>query len=317
MRNAFSTSLMAALKRDPLLVILTGDHGHILFQAIRQERPDQFINCGIAEQNMVSVAAGLAKSGFRPIVYALSAFLPTRVMEQIKLDICYEELPVILIGDGAGVVYSKLGCCHHSTEDIAALRALPHMHILSPGDPAEMTAALALAFGTQAPVYLRMGKSDLRAIHQTPPAVRWGHLVPVASGSGPLALIATGSMLGLAMELQQVFPDAAVWSAPVIKPLDPQSLLRAVEPNRVIVTLEEHNIMGGLGSSIAEMLSEYRPLPVCRLGIPDRFSRYCGSYQYLMREHRLDFASSLRRVGDFLSRHGLQSEARLVDKKVP
>jgi transketolase len=317
MRTAFSTSLMAALKRDSRRVILTGDHGYTLFHEVRQERPDQFINCGIAEQNMISVAAGLAKSGFRPIVYALSAFLPTRVLEQIKLDLCYEELPVILIGDGAGVVYSKLGCCHHSTEDIAALRALPHMHILSPGDPAEMTAALDLAFNTPAPVYLRMGKSDLRPIHKSPPALRWGDLVPVASGTGPLALIATGSMLVRAMELQQVFPDAAVWSAPVIKPLDPQSLLRAVEPNRVIATLEEHNIMGGLGGSIAEILSEHRPLPVCRLGIPDRFSRYCGSYQYLMREHRLDFASSLARLGDFLKQHGFETEARLAEKQLP
>ena len=308
MRNAFSNTLMAALKRDPRLVILTGDHGQTLFSAIRQERPDQFINCGIAEQNMISVAAGLAKSGFRPIVYALSAFLPTRVLEQIKLDLCYEELPVLLVGDGAGVVYSKLGSCHHSTEDISALRALPHMHILSPGDAPEMTAALELAFNTQAPVYLRMGKSDLAPVHENPLTLRWGDLVPVRSGTGSLALIATGSMLALAMELKQVFPETSVWSAPVIKPLDPQSVVRAMQSHRVVATLEEHNVMGGLGSIIAEILSEHRPLPVCRLGIPDRFSKYCGSYQYLMREHQLDFASSVTRLKKFLIQHGFKSE---------
>src|SRR5207245_6897776 len=119
---------------EPRLVLLTGDHGYSLFDEFRHRCPGQYLNAGVAEQNMVGVAAGLAKGGLRPVVYGLSSFVPIRVLEQIKLDVCYENLPITFIGDGAGVVYSTLGSSHQSTEDIAALRALPHMSILSPAD---------------------------------------------------------------------------------------------------------------------------------------------------------------------------------------
>ena len=138
--------------------MLTGDHGYALFDEFRHRLPDQFINAGIAEQNMVGVAAGLAKAGYKPIVYGLSAFVPVRVLEQIKLDICYEGLPVTLVGDGAGMVYSSLGGSHQSTEDIAVLRAIPAIRILSPCDAFEMDYAMDHALRFEAPTYLRMGK---------------------------------------------------------------------------------------------------------------------------------------------------------------
>src|SRR5436309_5779928 len=145
MRNAFSHALVEAARRDSRVLLLTGDHGYALFDEMRRSCPDQYINAGVAEQNMVGVAAGLAKGGFRPVVYGLSAFVPIRVLEQIKMDVCYEHLPVIFIGDGAGVVYSTLGTSHQSTEDIAALYAVPHLSILSPADSAEMTSCLTAA----------------------------------------------------------------------------------------------------------------------------------------------------------------------------
>src|SRR5580693_5486455 len=145
MRNAFAAALVRAARNDPRVLLLTGDHGYSLFDEIRQACPTQYLNAGVAEQNMVGVAAGLAKGGFRPVVYGLSAFIPVRVLEQIKMDVCYEELPVVLIGDGAGVVYSTLGTSHQCTEDVAALRALPNLGILSPADALEMEACMALA----------------------------------------------------------------------------------------------------------------------------------------------------------------------------
>ena len=123
MRTAFSNSLVTAAQADPRIVLLTGDHGYALFDEFRRVCPSQYFNAGVAEQNMVGVAAGLAKGGFRPIVYGLSAFVPMRVLEQIKLDVCYESLPIVFIGDGAGVVYGHLGASHQSTEDVATLRA--------------------------------------------------------------------------------------------------------------------------------------------------------------------------------------------------
>src|SRR3954447_5587675 len=174
MRNAFSQALVEAATADPRLVLLTGDHGYALFDDFRRRCPAQYLNAGVAEQNMVGVAAGLAKGGLRPVVYGLSAFVPIRVLEQIKLDVCYEQLPVVFIGDGAGVVYSTLGTSHQSTEDLAALRALPHLAILSPADDLEMTACLRLAFASQGPVYVRMGKADLGRVHAQEPELPWG-----------------------------------------------------------------------------------------------------------------------------------------------
>src|SRR4051794_9722869 len=159
MRNSFSAALVAAARRDPRVLLLTGDHGYALFDEFRRRCPGQYLNAGVAEQNMVGVAAGLAKGGLRPVVYGLSAFVPMRVLEQIKLDVCYENLPVVFIGDGAGVVYGTLGVSHQCTEDVAALRALPNLAILSPADDLEMTACMRLALAANGPTYVRMGKA--------------------------------------------------------------------------------------------------------------------------------------------------------------
>src|SRR3954447_16691239 len=168
MRNAFSQALVEAATADPRLVLLTGDHGYALFDDFRRRCPAQYLNAGVAEQNMVGVAAGLAKGGLRPVVYGLSAFVPIRVLEQIKLDVCYENLPVVFIGDGAGVVYSTLGTSHQCTEDVAALRGVPCLSILSPADGPEMTACMGLALTGGKPGYLRMGKADLGTVHTGP-----------------------------------------------------------------------------------------------------------------------------------------------------
>ncbi len=303
MRKAFSDALVAAAVADPKLLLLTGDHGYALFDEFRHRCPMQYLNAGIAEQNMVGVAAGLARSGFRPVVYALSAFIPVRVLEQIKLDVCCDRSRVLFIGDGAGVVYSTLGVSHQSTEDIAALRAIPNMRILSPGDPAEMKAAMELGLHTAGPVYLRMGKSDLGAVHQAPPSLAWGRLLPVQTGSGPLVFIATGSMLKLAVTLARDWPGSAVWSAPSLKPLDVEAVVSACAGRRLVVTLEEHNVIGGLGGAVAEILSAENPLPVCRIGVPDRFARSCGSYAHLMQELGLDLESVRTRVLAFIKKH--------------
>ena len=138
MRDTFSDKLVEIASEDSTVMLLSGDHGYGLFNSLREAKPAQFINMGVAEQNMVGVAAGLSRVGFKPIVYGLSAFIPIRVLEQIKLDVCHDNLPVIFIGDGAGFVYSHLGTSHQSTEDIAATRAIPNLIILSPGDRFEL-----------------------------------------------------------------------------------------------------------------------------------------------------------------------------------
>jgi len=301
MRQAFSEALVREATRDPRVLLLTGDHGYALFDEFRKTCPGQYINAGIAEQNMVGVAAGLAKAGFRPVVYGLSAFVPVRVLEQIKIDVCYEQLPVVFIGDGAGLVYSTLGTSHQSFEDIAALRAVPHLDILSPCDAAETTACLQAAFERGSPVYFRMGKSDVGSVHTQVPALHRGGLLEVRKGGGPVRFIATGSMVRTACNVAAAH-DATVYSAPWVHPLDAAQLAGIAGGSRALVTFEEHSERAGLGSAVLEGLAETSPLPVLRIGIGERFSTTCGSWSHALREHGLDEATVAARVKTFVQR---------------
>ncbi len=296
MRSIFSQAILAAAEADPKVLLLTGDHGYALFDEFRKHRPQQFINAGIAEQNMVGVAAGLAKAGFKPIVYGLSAFVPMRVLEQIKIDVCYENLPVIFIGDGAGLVYSSLGTSHQSTEDIAALRAIPNISILSPCDQEEMRYAMQQALHFTGPTYVRMGKSDVGQVHSSPVHEAVGDLIPLRTSDNPkIAFIATGSMVKTALRLADE-KSASAWSAPSIKPINTRQIHQIARKANTIVVLEEHSIYGGLGGLVAETVSELGNTKVIRLGIQDRFSQKCGSYEYLLKEHQLDLDSLLSRI---------------------
>jgi len=316
MRNAFSRALVEAALADERIVLLTGDHGYSLFDEFRRVCPDRYLNAGVAEQNMVGVAAGLAKGGMRPWVYGLAAFVPLRVLEQIKIDICYEGLPVVLVGDGAGVVYSTLGASHQATEDVAALRALPEIGILSPADAHEMTACAGLCACATGPVYLRMGKSDLGDVHSRTPALYWGRWCELRTGDGPLAWIATGSMVTTALALAGQWPGSEVWSAPCLKPIDAAAVRQACEKHQAVIVLEEHSIHGGLGSAVAEVACDSAPTFVCRVGIRNRFSRFCGSYAYLMREHQLDVESIAAQVRDFVAPLHDQTGGHLFRKTI-
>ena len=303
MRAAFSETLVRFAKADPNVLLLTGDHGYALFDEFRKECPAQYINAGIAEQNMVGMAAGLARAGFRPFVYGLSAFIPVRVVEQIKLDVAHDMLPVVLIGDGAGFVYSHLGTSHQSTEDIACTRAIPNLSVYSPADGFELTACMEMAYQSKAAVYLRMGKSDRGDVHVAVPPAKIGSLLEAKPGNaGDISFIATGSMVRTTMDIAAgSYPDAVVWSAPFIKPIDSKQVTAICEKSRVVVVLEEHSVLGGLGSVVAEIASESAPVRILRIGVRDRFSHYCGTYEYLLKEHGLDRLAIEQRIRDFIA----------------
>jgi transketolase len=299
MRNAFSDALVRLALADPNVLLLTGDHGYALFDPFRKHCPRQYINAGIAEQNMVGMAAGLARAGFRPFVYGLSAFVPVRVLEQIKLDVAHDNLPVVLIGDGAGFVYSHLGTSHQSTEDIACARAIPQLSVYSPADRFEMTMCMDMAYRSASPVYLRMGKSDKGDVHDTVPNVPANALLPVRHGTpGGTAIIATGSMVVTAMAVADK-RKASLWSAPAIKPIDEQQVAQICATHARVVVLEEHSVIGGLGSLVAEIAAERAPVRLLRVGVRDRFSEHCGTYEYLLKEHGLDTGSVEARVAAF------------------
>jgi transketolase len=268
---------------DPKIILLTGDHGYALFDEFRKQCPTQYINAGIAEQNMVGMAAGLARTGFRPFVYGLSAFVPIRVIEQIKIDVAHDNLPVVFTGDGAGFVYSHLGTSHQSMEDIACTRAIANLAVLSPSDRFELTMCMQVAYDMKSSVYLRMGKSDRGDIHSAVPSCEIGSLWNVHEGKEKqIAFLATGSMSRVASEIAAShYPDAALWTVPFIKPIDESQVIAICKRSSAIVVLEEHSVMGGLGSVITEIASENCPIPVLRIGVKDRFSHMCGTYDYL------------------------------------
>jgi transketolase len=299
-RDAFSSSLVRLALADPKVLLLTGDHGYSLFDEFRKRCPDQYINAGIAEQNMVGMAAGLALVGFRPFVYGLAAFIPIRTVEQIKLDIAHDDLPVVLLGDGAGFVYSQLGTSHQSTEDVACTRAIPGLEVLSPADRFEMSASMDYAYAANGPVYLRMGKSDRGDVHAGRIGVlQSGRLLKLREGrANRPGLIATGSMVCTALDIARGL-DLAVWSAPVLKPLLSDDVIAAANSVSGLVTLEEHSVLGGLGAAVSEITSEYLPTRVLRIGVQDRFSDCCGTYAYLLQEHGLDTATVARRINEF------------------
>jgi len=302
MRDAFSNTLVALAKADPNVLLLTGDHGYTLFDTFRRECPKQYINAGIAEQNMIGMAAGLARAGFNPFVYGLAAFIPIRVIEQIKLDIAHDNLPVVFIGDGAGFVYSHLGTSHQSLEDIACTRAIPNLSIYSPSDRFELAECMNIAYAQKSPIYIRVGKSDRGDIHSHAPPMTANRLINVKTGEdSSTVFIATGSLVRTALNLALTkFTDVAVYSAPFIKPINIQQVVDICKNSKNIIVFEEHSDLGGFGSLICEIASEFCPKKILRVGTRDRFSHFCGSYDYLLQEHGLDCDSIENRILKFM-----------------
>ena len=302
MRDTFSDKLVEIASKNSKVMLLSGDHGYGLFNSLREAKPAQFINMGVAEQNMVGVAAGLSRVGFRPIVYGLSAFIPIRVLEQIKLDVCHDNLPVIFIGDGAGFVYSHLGTSHQSTEDIAATRAIPNLIILSPGDRFELDRCFQLAYESSLPVYLRLGKADRGDVHSKVLSFVIGDLITLknSSGSRRVSIVATGSMLKMASCLCEHFPELGLVSVPSLKPINTNQASKLFNDNDCLITLEEHSIFGGLGSIFCEMSSEFSDIEIYRIGVQDKFSENCGTYEYLLQEHKIDFRSLKAEIGKII-----------------
>lgn len=294
MRPTLSGLLTRRALSDKRTLLLTGDHGYALFDEFRRNCPAQYINCGVAEQNMVGVAAGLAKAGFRPIVYGLAAFVPIRVLEQIKIDICLEDLPVMLLGDGAGFVYSTLGSSHQCFEDVAALRAVPNISIYSPADRAELDWVFAQASASSSASYLRLGKADLGDVHDGFSVGAEDAFASVITGKGKSLCLATGSMVRPAkdvIEANNLPCDLA--SVFRLKNVSADALLGLCKDYARIITLEEHSLHGGLGSIVSEALAGKLLAEVKRVGIAERFSGECGSYAHLLTYHGLDRAALL------------------------
>jgi len=293
MRNEFADELTLLASADSRIVMLSGDIGNRLFDRFKTQCPARFFNCGVAEANMASVAAGMAMCGLRPVTYTITPFNTTRCLEQIRDDIAYHNVPVLIVGTGAGLSYASLGCTHHSCEDLSFLRSIPNMTVLAPGDAMELRSLLRQCFTIDGPIYMRIGKTGEPIIHPAPPELTIGKGLVVKPGSG-LCIFSTGNMLAVALETAKELSsqglDPQVISMHTIKPLDRELLASLSTSFSHWATLEEHSLIGGLGSAVAEWIADQRPGPITlsRFGTPDHFPHPIGSQKYLRAQYGLD-----------------------------
>ena len=301
MRNAFARELTRLADSDPRVVLLMGDIGNRLFDEFKARFPERFFNCGIAEANMMSVAAGMAMCGLRPVVYTIVPFVTARCLEQIRVDVCYHHAPVVIVGVGGGLSYASLGATHHACDDLALLRVLPGIKIVCPGDPTEVRLALQGALAQDDPVYLRLGKKGEPMVHGEEPVFEIGRGIVLRVGTG-ITLLSTGNLLPTAVEvadrLEAEGLTVRLVSFHTVKPLDEALLQDSFADGVLVVTLEEHSVIGGLGGAVAEWLSEQSPqrARLLRIGTPDRFFHEAGGQSYARQRLGLDAEAIVRRI---------------------
>jgi transketolase len=275
-------------RKDDRIVFIGSDLGVATLNQFKEEMPDRFFMEGISEANVIGMAAGLALEGRIVYVNTIASFITRRCFEQVALDLCLHNVNVRLIGNGGGLVYAPLGPTHEAIEDIAIFRALPGMTIIAPADADEMRRVIPLTVNHPGPVYIRLGKGGDPIVSS--------ELIPFVIGKGLVMreggdalVVTTGVMLKTAVDAAQMLADEniniTVLHMPTIKPIDKDCLLKYAEQIPVIVTLEEHTIIGGLGSAVIEIIAEANlpnPKKVKRLGIPDVFPDKYGSQASLM-----------------------------------
>jgi transketolase len=278
MRSAFIEELTRLARIDRNIVLVVGDLGFGVVGKFAEELPAQFVNAGVAEQNMTGLAAGMAMSGRTVLTYSIANFPVIRCLEQIRNDVCYHDANVKIVAVGGGMAYGSLGMTHHATEDLAIMRAMPNMVVLAPNDPVEAKLATRAAVEHRGPVYLRLGKQGEKRVHATDPEFRIGKSIRMREG-GDATLLVTGGLLQNTMEAAEL--------------LAVRGIEASVVSATALFTIEEHSVIGGLGGVVAETLMETdwrtRPTLFKRIGLPgEQFSSKVGDQDYLRREFGLD-----------------------------
>ena len=291
MRAAFIRALLDLAEFDPRINLVVGDLGFGVVEPFAQRFPDRYVNAGVAEQNMTALAAGMALCSKIVFTYSIANFPTLRCLEQIRNDVCYHDADVKIVSVGGGLGYGALGVSHHATEDVAVLRSLPNMTVVTPGDPIEAELATRAVADHSGPCYLRLGKSGEPRLHSSQINFRLGKAITVMEGSD-VTLIAAGTMLSNTVQAAEQLAaegiEARVLSMHTIKPLDIDAVLAAANETAAVVTLEEHSVVGGLGSAVAEVLAESDDHVLFkRLGVPPRFTGLVGSQEYLKARYGL------------------------------
>ncbi len=291
MRKAFIKALCEIAKKDERVVLLTGDLGFNVLEPFKEHFPDRFFNIGVAEANLVTVAAGLATAGYIPLTYSIATFMSMRPFEQIRNMVSLQNLNVKIIAVGAGISYTKAGPTHHAIEDISLMRSLPNMTIIAPSDQKETYQATKAMLAYSGPVYFRIGRNPADSIVIPESTFIIGRARLLQKGE-KIALLATGNQVEIAFQvakiLKQLNIQASIYSFPTVKPLDKQTLSEIYSSHVVIATLEDHSITGGFGSAICEDVYE-EPLAVypsiVRFGFKPGYSKLSASYSKMIEEY--------------------------------
>jgi transketolase len=307
LRDAFVYALMEIARQDKRVMLLTGDLGFGVLTPFAETFPKQFLNVGVAEQNMTGVATGLALEGKIVFTYSIGNFPTLRCLEQIRNDVCYHNANVKIVCIGGGFCYGPLGISHHATEDLAIMRALPHMQVMAPGDFAETRVITQIAYETPGPCYLRLGRGGEAKIHQDVLKFPLGQGIPLFP-EGEVALLSTGGILKNAVmareRLEAWGVKASLHSMPFLQPLDMRLIKNLSQTVLLMTTIEEHSIIGGLGSAVAEVLAEIpgpKP-PLLRIGLREGFSCEVGDQEYLRKIYGLSPDSIAQSVYKAISR---------------
>jgi transketolase len=301
MRNAFIDELTLLAEKNEKIFLIVGDLGYGVIENFERRFPKQFLNAGVAEQNMMGMAAGLASAGYQVFVYSIGNFPVFRCLEQIRNDICYQELDVSIVSIGAGLSYGSLGYSHYAIDDIGVMKALPGMTIYSPADPIETRIALTSSISVKTPKYFRLGKSGEPNIFEKalPNFPNWTEL---ASGN-QLLLITTGAIAIEAIKAAEILYsegiEISVCSVPILKPF--KLNISLVEKHQKILVVEEHSISGGLGSIVSEQVVQHRlNKNLTVLGLPDLVHHELGSQKYLRKHFEIDSQGIANKVKEIL-----------------
>jgi len=298
-RDAFFDEVYTIASKDPNVIFLTADMGAFSLNRFKKDLSSQYINVGVAEQNLVSIAAGLALGGKKVFIYSIAPFVTQRCYEQIKIDLSCMRLPVTIIGSGPGITYSSDGPTHHAIQDVAIMRALPEMTILNPSEPATAAAAARISYKNDGPVYVRIDKGKLPLLYDNEEDFSDG-LALLKTGRD-LMIITTGVMvhqaLKVADELAKHSIEVGIIDLYRIKPINEELLLSVIEKSNRIVTLEEHSIIGGIGSAIGEILVDKgKALPLKRIAIPDKNCVGYGDREWMHSFYGLDVNSITKTI---------------------
>jgi transketolase len=303
MRNTFVNCLLERAKIDEKLFVMTADMGYSVFEDFQKLFPDRFFNVGIAEQNCIGIASGLALSGFNVYVYSIIPFITMRCYEQIRIDVAYMKNNVKIIGNGAGMSYGASGATHHAIEDIAIMRVLPNMTVCCPGCTYELNNLLELSFDYIGPMYFRLGRCNSNDDYYPKNVnIQVGKAVQLTEGYD-ITVISTSTMLETTVkwvsEWQNEGLSVGFFSMHTIKPIDKETILKIIEKSNRIITIEEHNIYGGLGSAVAEIVAdEGKAIKLKRVGVNDRYSHYVGNHEFIKGKFGLENKPDLK---DFIN----------------